>query len=271
MSHSSFKEFADSPRAFIRYKTGQKKVTQAMVEGTLNHAMLLEPDTVKDKFFVEPDVNRAKNEGRLKLIDFYINIAYTTGIDKDIIREGEIMPQENQKEIILKQSFFADLVQKSVVTQQAIDFASAMVDEMNRNDAAGWLLSQTDKNETHAKWSAFGYNWQGYIDSMGSDIIFDLKKVQDANPRKLRYTIRDLRIDWQAAHYTNGAGNENKEYYILAFDGNLDITVMHIHKEIIDQAWDEIARTMTAFKKCSFLNGWDASYDFHSPDGFYEY
>jgi len=276
LSHTSFKEFADCPRSFMKYKTGRKKVTQAMSEGALQHAMLLEPDTVEDQYFIEPNISLQSFKGKEEMISFLVDVAQKVGVSEEVISEGLMINVESpefkdkRQGYSFKLDYFQSLCGSRVVSQKAWDFAKEMVVEMGKNDSAGWLMNQTHTNETHVKWNAFGFKWQGFIDSMGDDVIFDLKKVQDAHPRKLRYTIRDMKIDWQAAHYTMGAGND-KDYYILAFDGNLNITVMNIHKEIIAQAWEDIQRHMTQFKKCAFLNQWNASYDFYARNGIYEY
>lgn len=270
LSHTSLKEFSETPAAFMRYKTGDKKVTDAMVNGTLEHAMLLEPQTVQEKFFIEPIVDKRTNKGKEIIIEFLEGVCINLKVSEELLYAGRQIDIKEKGGWKTKEDYFRHYCQKNVVTQTAWNFAEMMAEAMDKNDAAGWLMSQTHTNETHIKWDAFGFKWQGFIDSMGDDVIFDLKKVPDASPKKLRWTIKDRKIDWQAAHYTIGAGND-KDYYILAFDGALNITVMQIHKEVISRAWEDIERHMTQFKKCSFLNQWNASYDFYARNGVYEY
>lgn len=271
LSHTSIKEFSETPSDFIRYKTMKKEPTRAMVNGSFEHAMILEPDSVDGRFFFEPKVNKASNDGRIELIYFYLDVCKKIGVFDELVKEGIGMPEGNQKEIIAKQGFFSNLCYDSIIDQKEYEFLHNLKIKIERNDAAGWLMAQTHTNEQHVKWKAFGYNWQGYIDSIGDNVIFDLKRVPDANPKKLTFTIRDRKFAWQAAHYTIGAGNEDKEYFILAFDGSMNITVIKITKEAIHKAWDEISHIMTQFKKCDFLGKWDASYDFYAPDYYYQF
>jgi hypothetical protein len=70
LSYSSLREFAISPRHFLRYKLRQKEQTPAMVFGSLVDCMILTEDQVEARFAVAPDVDRRTKDGKAKWEEF---------------------------------------------------------------------------------------------------------------------------------------------------------------------------------------------------------
>jgi len=281
LSYSSFKAFTVTPNNFIKNFLGEFKQTDAMIRGILEHTMVLEPGKVDKKFFVMPKIEESMNStaGRLKALGYlreFAAVKRSTIKDKEKRADWDAKVKlietygEAHKELPVKSLAYKNLLDGSVTSQEDWDFAKRLVSALEKNNAAGWLMGQSDQYETWHEWKAFGFDWGGKVDAQGTEVIWDLKRMRDADPQKVRYTIRDMGYDLQAAHYVKGAGI-NKRYFILAYDQSLNITVMEITPARIEQAWETIEDYMQKFKHCSAFSKWNDSYDFHSRSGLYEY
>lgn len=236
LSFSAFKEFAESPQHFIRYKLREKKQTDAMIFGSMFHCLVLEPEEFDSRFAVAPKVDRRTKAGKL---------------------EWEIFCEANAGKDIVK----------------AVDFelAQRMQEKVMQNEASRFLVTRFDKKEEGVQWEFGGFKWRGYIDGEGESIIGDLKVMADAKPRKVGYTIRDMRYHWQPVFYRMAPGRSHKIPFILAVDRNCNVTCVEFSDADIRVAQDQIEWYLTKFHQCIAMGDWHKSYDFYAGrDGFYK-
>ena len=234
LSFSSFSRFLDSPLDFMRYKTEVFEPTEAMNLGSYFHALLLEPETVGNRFAVLPKYDKRNKEQKQKYLDFME------------ANEG-----------------------KTIIPEAKAEYGKILLADFDRNDTVSWLFSLISEKEKRVEWEAFGFKWIGYLDAIGQ-IIFDLKKVQSATTQKMRWEIRHKKLLLQAAFYTIGAGFD-KDYFILAFDLDRKVCPIHLEKPWLEQTWSNMEYYTMRFKQCIFLNQWNQSTEFWAKSGYYRY
>lgn len=267
-SFSSFSKFMDSPRHFLEYKLDKRKSTPAMEFGTLVHCLVLEPDEFEERYEIK-DIAEPSTELSKSFCDNIIQ-----GIDAQTAFEMAGYKKGNPHEIQAKYQEYINLSlgigDLKPISESLYKQAELVKNAINFNGASNHILNQITETEKSVKWQMHDLNWHGFIDGKGERIKADLKIVADANPRKLRYKIRDMKYDIQAALY-NLALNPNDDYYIIAADRNGHVSVINVTKQSLGNAYELIEESILKLKQCIFLNKWDASYDyFGNRSGVYE-
>lgn len=272
LSHSAFNQFCNSPKHFIEYKTQERKQTPAMKFGSVVHCLVLEPEEFKNRYVVsdlsEPSTEagqtfcKAMIEGLDEITAFQL-AGYKPGKD---LSASAVRTYEKYSEYI---DFIKSLNGRELVTKSDFDLAERMKKAVWENDASGWILEQITHTEIKAQWNWNGWDWHGFIDGKGDKIMMDLKTVADATPRKVERDIKQKRYHYQAAHYTRGAGFKDHEYYIIAVDKGCNVSVFHLHENMLNATWEEMDYRMNMFKRCLGLNEWEKSYDFWANAGIY--
>lgn len=231
LSYSSLREFAISPRHYIRYKMREKKTTDAMIFGSLVDCMLLTPDETKERFAVAPNVDRRTKDGKVKYSAF-------------VKQAGE----------------------REVVTSDQYSAAERIKKEVYANSASRFLLNATNTTQLKLEYEWEGWKWRGFVDADADTFTWDLKMVSQFNPDKFLWKVRDMKYHWQAAAYTRNAGRA-KDAYILAIDTDSFLpAVFKLSKNLIENAQAEMRDTMEAWRRCVMLNQWNQGYEFWGPE-----
>lgn len=247
LSHTSLWEFRKSPLHFMQYKTGEKKRTDSMIFGSVVHCLILEPQEFEMRYALEPDeaprrpsitqINAKKpSESTLESIAFW----------------DDFNRRNKGKEIISSDDFLK---------------AKIIAEAVGKNASSAWVMERITETECPIEWEFSNMNWRGYQDGRGDGIICDLKILADASPRKVERAILYEGYSWQAAHYTQGAGFQDHEYYLIACDHIGHVSVFNIRRNTILSAWEDIGWCVSSFKKCLFLNQWNKSYDYWARNG----
>lgn len=239
LSHSSFNEFCKSPKHFIDYKLKDKKQTPAMAFGSMAHCAILEPDEFDSRYFVLPESQLSKNSNAYKA---------------------------------LKAEWILDAGEKTVVSASDYRAAQRIAESIRRNDSASAILDKCTDFEVRLEWEYKGLNWVGYVDGDGrkNGLILDLKVLADVTPRAVANYVKYEGAGRQAVHYLRGGKAEDCDYFILAVDRSGNCSVSKIGKGLLQQLSRDIDWHLAQFKKCVFLGEWGSSYDFFSPDGYFE-
>ncbi len=258
-SFSSFSKFMDSPRHFLEYKLQKKKPTAAMLKGEIGHCLVFEPDEFENRFEVknihEPSTDLSKD-----FCDFIISgmdcfeafkaAGYKQGVPEKI--------QEKYQDYI---NLILGVGDKKTITEKMYKQLEVVEKAVNFNDASKYVLNRITETEKEVEWEMEGLKWNGRIDGKGDRIKCDLKIVADADPRKMKYKIRDMKYDIQGALY-NIAIDPMDDYFIIAADYNGHVSVIQITKEALNSARERIEESILKLKQCIFLNKWDCSYDY---------
>lgn len=257
LSFSSLSQFAETPRDFIKYKMKTMEVTEAMIFGAMMHCLVLEPDDFGSRYMVIDDEEECKRIGGAKP---RATAAYKTWF---------ALQQQNAGD-------------KQLVKQADFRKASNMANDIRYNPAARRVLDICPGREVPVEWDYGNFKWKGYKDGNGDYAVCDVKKVTDANPRKVKWTIIDMRYYLQAAMYLKAdallAGKEDwrsvfdKDYYVIAVDDNNGISVHQMDKTLIERGLKEYDYLIGRFSECIIKDRFDASYEFYADrwDGIYD-
>lgn len=234
LSHSSFNAFCKSPKHFLQYKLKERKTTPAMVFGSMVHCLILEPDEFNQRYFIAPKCDKRTKEGKATW--------------------AQAMEDAGERELTNKADY---------------DKAKRIKDAVYSNGASRWVMDNITETEKAVYWNYGGYKWRGHIDGSGEHILMDLKKVVDADFRKVERLIRYEGYGRQAAHYLRSE-KKAKDFYFVCFDDSANISVVKMSKGAIAAEYDRIEFYMNKFSYCAFKNEWNKSFDFYAPNGIYE-
>lgn len=268
LSYSALTEFAKSPRHFIAYKLREVKQTKRMKFGSLIHALILEPDEVDTLYAVQrvasPGSANQKSFAEMVAAGIDSGEAYAANYAEKnamkVIQKGEELANQLYDYI----DFLKSVGEREIVDLTTYENAERIKEQIYRNDAAMWLLEMIGETEKSIKWEYGGFQWRGYIDGLGDFVMADLKLTPDADPRKFRWKIRDMRYDWQAAFYTKLAGYADRTYNILAFDDVGNCSVIQLDESDIDRAIGDIDYYVSQFHHCIMERAWSKSFDFYA-------
>lgn len=232
LSFSSFNTFFESPSHFLEYCLQGRTTTDAMFFGTLMHSFILEPDTFEEKYFVSENFKLNTNIGKAQY--------------------EKALQEANGRKIIQKDLYLKGIKIKTTVL---------------KNRPAYELLMQLTETEKYIKFTWNGWNWTGYIDGIGQEIILDLKKVADANPWSFRRSFFKMGYHRQAFLYLHGTASIRKrKYYIIAFDEKGGVSTHFIDESAILSAEAELEQHLLYLKECILLDRWAENYDFYCPN-----
>lgn len=268
LSYSALKNFALSPRHFIKYKLRKFVQTDAMKAGQLLDCLITTPDKF-DTDYVVSDASRPTGKGGIMCDALLIGAPMSEALNHAGYTNK---PTAKSLDAIMGFVEFQKANEgKIIISESEYDFAKSKEKALLKNEASRWIIDQITETQIKCEWERYNYRWHGYADMQGEHIMCDLKSMgADASPRKVKYTIRDMKYNWQASMYTDSQ-QKKRDYYIMAIDNNLNITVMQIDKHSLYEAREEIDEAMVRFKKCMFKNAWSESYNFNTPSGIYNY
>tara|TARA_R110000796_G_scaffold63139_1_gene145496 strand:- start:4470 stop:5300 length:831 start_codon:yes stop_codon:yes gene_type:complete len=185
LSFSSMKKFSESPDHFISYKKQVFEPTDAMLAGQLVHALILEPETVADKYAIYEGKTRRGKEW-----DEFKHVA-----------------EHNKKTIIRKVDFDAANVTSERILKN--DFVSQMLDGKSGVEK---LIEWTDERT--------GVKLKGFADVVGDTWFADFKSGADTDPDKFSRNAYDQKLPLQCALYFDGLranGIPVDEMFIIRF------------------------------------------------------
>tara|TARA_R110000744_G_scaffold155567_1_gene270934 strand:+ start:16560 stop:17402 length:843 start_codon:yes stop_codon:yes gene_type:complete len=216
LSFSSLKAFAESPRAFVHYKSGARVTSPAMLKGTLIHRRILEPTEYIHTVEVWDGHRRGK--------------AWTD------FKEAQ--------------------VGKDVVTRAESDVIEGAYHAVKAHPIAKDLIDGCTNYEEGVEWKLDGVPFRGFVDGYSEHYALDLKTMPDISPKAIERQVWGYKYFMQAALYRRGLherGVEMKDYYIVAVQASaphnvavyrLDDAYLHrgdlLARELLEQfkGWD---------------------------------
>jgi hypothetical protein len=235
LSFSALKAFLQSPKHFFRYKTDTDKDTKSMKEGTMFHMAVLEPDKFKDTYWVLDDAEKCKSIGGSKPRGTKI---YKLWLEDMIAKnEGKEMISKDEYDLYLK-----------------------MGEYLNECSATSWIMKGLIHKEKDFEFDHDNFKIRGKIDGEGEDYLMDLKKVADASYNKVKWTIRDMRYDMQAAIYSYAA--RKKKYYLVFIDKAINVTVVKVSEDTLQTGFTAFESSLSEFQRCIEEDAFYSSYEF---------
>jgi len=177
--------------------------------GSAFHAMLLEPETFYDRFYISPKVNRATTMGKL------IATTFEERADgKEILSADNFWTMYDIFKVFADMPTTHALFQKGVAEQAM--FWQEEVDLPNPDFGAEPMKTKL--------WCRAKVDYARWVDTACGRVlmIVDLKTINDfKNVRSVARTVADRRYDIQAAHYIKGAqtivGEDVPVIFVLVF------------------------------------------------------
>lgn len=247
LSYSSLSQFAETPADFIKYKMQLKVQTDAMIYGSMVHCLVLEPGKFNSRYFVMDDNLIIEQIGGAK--------PRATSAYKAWANEKRAMAGE--REVVSAQDF-----KDAHGTSQAISY----------NRTARVILDLCQEREVKIEWEYLNYKFKGFIDGKGNKNKFDIKTVQDANVKKVRWSIIDMWYYGQAAMYGVGSDSLDDNYFIIAADKKGGVSCHQLSKNLIERGRKEYEYYVNKFSECILSDSFNSSYEFFADrwDGIYD-
>lgn len=264
LSFSKLKAFAESPRELNKYIHKERVPTDAIIRGQLVDCLLFTPELFDAQFYIIKDIEVKTKSGEVAK-------------NKKVTTEWKTYEAE----------------------QAAICGDRIMIDEYMKQDADTEVLAIKHDHVIKAngllegeyqKEINFNYlNWEfkGRLDIYHPERIVDLKRVANTDPNKLKWTIKEMLYNLQAAIYQRGTGQEGKPYWLICIDGELDICVYQFTHEFIEHGkylleslTQKLNREISISEWFADMNGkealesywnkfWNQGKSYHQKDGIF--
>lgn len=180
LSYSALSQFEKSPNHLLSYWNNKIEPTPAMLEGSLGHTLILEPEKF-DKEYVVFDGRRAG------------------GVWNEF--KTEVENEEKPRKIITQKQY------NSVVEIVEVALKDPQVRE---------ILKELKEVEKHVEWETKGLNFHGYCDGVADGFIVDVKFCQDSG-YKFQKDLIYGNIKMQGAMYLESF-DYDRDFYIIAIE-----------------------------------------------------
>jgi len=247
LSFTRLKALSHSPLKLKEYIEKKKERTDAMIEGSLLDCLLFEPEKLEERFFVVEKPDRRTNVGKA---------AWAQMLE--------------------------DAGERAMVTTDQLQSAKHLEQCVRQNSTVAYQgLLNPDFFTYQQKVEFFYGNFKhiGFVDAKGKNrdsekVIWDLKKMGAASgERKVRYQIRDMKYDLQAAIYCHSYDEKNEpvRYFVIAVDNDGYVTPFEITRDAREQMRREWMGLIRAAHRCN-MEGLDMGTEFWADrDGFFKY
>jgi len=249
ISNSQLTAFKKSPAHWLHYIMQPKERTDAMLLGSVSHALALEPDKFEEKFLIfnpkerpEPGMNfnSTKNKEWKKMLEYRAQESEKELVDKDVYDEG-------------------------------VNMVEALF-----NDSEAMKFLPGDK-ESKLEWDFLGFKFLGIRDITSDEYIVDLKFTQNADPRAFQNYLFREGVYRQGGMYLDGemkgqfTGEPHKRMIFIAVENKppYGVSVHELDFEVINAGVNEYRRLAEQLKTC-IENNHFPSYQFRSISGTFD-
>lgn len=256
LSYSSLKAFAKSPRNFIQYKLKPRSAqTESQIFGSLCDCLLTEPEKIDEMFYIVSKIPTSENQvafckdmfdGKTKE-EAYANNYKTGGVDKVYEAVGDYVE--------------AVLSGKMVCTKEMKEEAEKIVENLKKSELVMQYIDACTGFQVKTEWTYSGWNFVGYKDGCGTNIIIDFKYSKDSDPEKFEREIINYDYFMQAGMYVN-ADDGFPEYYLIVYDKSLNFSVLKLDISLISYGIRKYQYLVKKMEQCIKENRWSESYNF---------
>lgn len=261
LSFTSLKEFATSPKNFIKYKLkDQKKPTDAVLEGSVCDALLcdhIRPERLEFESNFSIVENTPTTDNQIAFCN-YVIAGNSAEESKKLAN-----PRGDANDLLaMYQSFIdASKSRKQSVSKALYEKCFAIVDGLKKSELVNSLLDSVLDVQVKQEWEFKGYKFKGYKDAEGNNLLIDFKKMADANPDKVEREIISRKIYLQMGMYAESFEGI-PEVYLIVFDTTGNFSVIKIDYSLISYGKREYQYLVTKFDQCVKQNRWSESYNF---------
>lgn len=241
LSYSSLKAFLKSPKHFYKYKT-DKETSKAMEDGKIFHMAILEPEKFASEYWVLDDSAK-------------------------IAEIGGASPRATKvyKEWVASQDLLND--GKTRISKDDFDLYTSMRNYLYSCSATKDLMNGLITKEKKVEFEHNDFRIDCRIDGEGSDYIIDLKKIADADFKKVKWAIYDMMYDLQGGMYSTALHKKN--YYLIFIDGGINVSVVKLSEATLKDGFNKFDVATEEFRRCAEEDLFQSSYEFYN-NGFIE-
>ncbi|QQV90443.1 RecE [Olleya phage Harreka_1] len=268
LSYSTLKNFT-SPVNLVNYKLKKYSQSPSMLFGSLCDVLLLTPENfdkeykVIDKIptsdlqisFADSLVELMKNESELteEVIKVQYDMFYKTG-----------KPEKTYN--MLEDYIIAKANGKSLITQDLLDEANLVCENLMMNKDIQSLFSQMKESQMEVRWNDKGWDFIGFLDMYLDGHIIDLKFSKDSNPEKFERDINNFDYFLQAAMYCKALREmgvcDNPRYSFIVYDKSYNYSVIQLDYSYIKYGERKYKYLLQELNRCIDENKFDESYGF---------
>lgn len=234
LSYSSLKQFLESPRHFKRFITDDT-TTKAMEEGKRFHMAVLENEKFIEKYWCLDDTEKIKEIGG--------GNPRATNVYKAWIQE-----QKSKKEGC------------EMIHVDEWNMYMNMMDSLHKNSETKQMMESLTSKEYFRSIDFEGLKINMKIDGLSSDLVIDLKKVENSKYNKIKWKIFDEYYDMQGGLYAYATGINN--YKLIFIDPESNITVVRLMESTLEQGFGKFKMAISKFIECAEQDLWNSSYEF---------
>jgi hypothetical protein len=231
VSNSMLSLLKKSPRKFYnRYELGQfEKPTEAMVYGSLLHCMVLEPDEVKHRFAVMPNVDGRTTAGKA-----------------------------------VKAVFYEESKGKQVVDSDAFSSATIAGGFARMHNEFAWFAANPGTIEQRIDFEVDGIACRAKPDMVCLDqkVIWDLKSTKDASPKEFERSVVSFGYHRQAAFYREAVyqstGVECRFLFLVVEkESPWECAVYELDEWFLTKGEEEVGALLAEYRQRKMANNWE--------------
>lgn len=270
LSYSTLKQFT-SPINLINYKLKPFHPSPSMIFGSLCDVLLLTPEKFHSEFKVIESIPITDNQ--MGFSSALIDILKTNDLDElseDVIKiqfdnyykRGDCLKTYEG----LKEYIYAKSKGLTLITQEVLDEANEVCDNLMANDDIQILFGKIIETQKKVAWDELGWGFVGFLDMYLQDHIIDLKFSKDANPEKFERDIANYDYFLQAAMYCRALKklgiSENPRYSFIVYDKSFNFSIIELDYSYINYGDRKFRYLIQELDRCIEEGSFDMSYGF---------
>jgi len=196
--------------------------SKAMMEGSVIHCAVLEPDAFFARYAVAPECDKRTKAGKVEYAAF--------------------ADEANGKEVI---------------DRKLCDIAMNITEAVKTHSMASELLSN-GKAEMAAFWDdeRTGEKLKAKADYVGKGYVADLKTTACAAPGAFSKSCADFKYAWQAAHYMRGFNVDLFHFIAVEKTPPFVVEVYHLSEAALEKGREQIDEALDKYRLCMDFDDW---------------
>jgi len=256
LSYSSLKAFGKSPRNFIQYKLEPRKPqSESQIFGSVCDTLLTEPEKFDDKYAVVDNVPTTDNQ-----------IGFCNDLIKgmsaiDAKKANNPRGEAGELAEIYKAYCDAQKSGKQTITTEVKEKCEKIVENLKKSELVMQYVDGCSKFQVKTEWKYSGWNFIGFKDGQGTNLIVDFKYSADSDPDKFERDIFKFDYFMQAGMYVDSEEGF-PEYYLIVYDKSMNFSVLKIDVSLISYGIRKYKYLVKKMEQCIKENRWSESYNF---------
>jgi len=251
-----------------------------MLQGSVFDCLVLEPEKFDERYFVDDPSVKLSSSSQKKFAE-HINAglspeeAYLKSYAAKKITEAvkkkidDILPTAKAYN-----EFFSKQGNRQLVPYNIYQAAKLQSDCLECDPYTGKYIQQIRKEGQIQKGVNFeykGFKFRGKLDAyVANEYTVDLKKVRSSNHYKMKWNVRDQKLDIQAVLYKIGTDSWQDPYYLLCVDNDFQTSVIELSTGTIKAAQSRLNYYLEHFERCLITEDWNNSFNYYAPSGVYQ-